>query len=139
MNRVWHQDREVAALKRQLAKAETDATSITAQLDGMPGQPSKDPHHKVEHPAIIAEQICEMIEGKYYSMSETLAVIKQVEDPDARTLLMMRYINCEKWEAIGETLGYTYPYRGVYKLRKKALRMCEPFIEKLIEADIEVQ
>jgi hypothetical protein len=54
-------------------------------------------------------------------------VIDAVEHPDQKNVLVKRYINYEKWEAIALEMGYTY--RNVCYIHGRALQAVERLLE----------
>lgn len=122
-------------LRRELEQAkenaEARATKITAELTGMPGSPSKDPH-KFESAAILAAQIDEMIEKEICAKSEVAKAIDLLEDGREKTLLIARYVNYKQWDVIAEEMEYQPldTSDGVFRLHRKALDSISNILEE---------
>lgn len=88
-----------------LREAEEQVTKVTADLNGMPGSPSKNPH-KFDYVADISFQVEEMVDRKYQALSDVLAVIKQIPDDKVRTVMIARYGNLKRWDEISYDMGW---------------------------------
>ena len=95
---------EIDALRLAKERAEADAMRTVASLTGMPSSPSKDPH-KFDNIADLAKQIDDLIDDKYQTMSDVLAVIRSIEVRRYRVMLIEYFINGRTWEAAAEQVG----------------------------------
>ena len=67
------------------------------------------------------QSISEIIRKEKEAEARGLAIISSVADPTARELLLYRYRDGQKWEAIAEKLNYSN--RTIYRIRRHALEL----------------
>lgn len=67
------------------------------------------------------QHIAEVIRKEKETRARGLAIISSVADPTARELLLYRYRDGQKWEAIAEKLNYSNG--TIYRIRRHALEL----------------
>lgn len=127
--RGWCIEREISAKKEQLAVLMDSVTSITAQLSGVPGSPSKDPHRKMDSYAILSGELQKEIDNLIKIQTEVSEAINAVDNEQLRVLLIERYINRKTWKDISDILHYSYDGKRVFQLRTDALKKIKDYIE----------
>lgn len=127
--RGWCIEREISAKKEQLAVLMDSVTSITAQLSGVPGSPSKDPHRKMDSYAILSGELQKEIDNLIKIQTEVSEAINAVDNEQLRVLLIERYINRKTWKDISDILHYSYDGKRVFQLRTDALKIIKDYIE----------
>lgn len=127
--RGWNVEREITAKREQLASLMDSVTSITAQLSGVPGSPSKDPHRKMDSYAILSGDIQKEIDALCKIQTEVSNAINSVDVDQLRVLLIERYINRKTWKEISDILHYSYDGKRVFQLRTDALKKIKDYIE----------
>ena len=131
LNRGYRIDTEINALIKERDKALLMATSATADPGGEKVQTSRrnTSEDKFVNYAAQEETINKRIDELYEIKNEISQAISKVKDDTLRKLLILRYINFEKWEKVAEVLHYDK--RQVYRLHGKALRNVEKILMSL--------
>lgn len=111
----------INTLLEEQARAKSDALRVTPQYAGDKVQISSGngSERKFISCAAYSEEIDRQIDKLYSIKQEILAAIKSVDDTVLQMLLVLRYVQFKKWEAIA--LELNYDYRWVLRLHGKAL------------------
>ncbi|MGM9936058.1 MAG: DUF1492 domain-containing protein [Candidatus Ornithomonoglobus sp.] len=122
LNRGYRIDTEINALIKERDKALLMATSATADPGGEKVQTSRrnTSEDKFVNYAAYEETINKRLDELYEIKNEISQAISKVKDDTLRKLLILRYINFEKWEAIAIHMSFTYQW--VHVLHKRALK-----------------
>lgn len=125
LNRGYRIDTEINALIKERDKALFMATSATANQGSEKVQTSRrnTSEYKFVNYVAYEETINKRINELYAVKNEILQAIAMVKGDTLRKLLILRYIDFEKWETIAKLMGYDERY--VYKLHTKALLSVE--------------
>ena len=122
----------IHSVENALEELETQAASISINLDGMPhGTEISDKTGRLA--AAMADKENEWIDLRaeaFRVMVRVSDVIAQVEDEERRWLLTMRYINDYTWERIAVEMDFTYQWVAG-PLHGSALQEVEKVLEKL--------
>lgn len=98
--------------EKQLESIREERNSITITLDGMPRNTVvSDKTAKLA--TLLADIECEIIEMRSKAWSKKMEIIRtldNVTDPLHHRLLILRYVECKKWEEIAVIMGYTYQW-----------------------------
>lgn len=133
LSQAFHIDQHINAKKAQVDALRDLASNTGVNYTDMPGSPSR-VTDKMERTIIkivdleneIAAEIDKLVDLKV----ELTHCIKNIDDPDCRILLEMRYLCYKTWEDIAVEMNYTVRY--VHLLHGKALKLvCVPSGEKL--------
>lgn len=131
LNRGYRIDTEINALIKERDKALLAATSATVNPGSERVQTSRrnTSEDKFVNYAAYEETINKRIDELYAVKNEILQAINEVKSDTLRKLLILRYIEFEKWGAIAEKLHYDK--RQAYRLHGKALRDVEKILMSL--------
>lgn len=75
----------------------------------------------------LENEINSQIDDLIVTREEIVHTISQIDDERLKTLLMMRYINGDKWEKIAERLGYSVEH-VTKRLHPRALSKICPYL-----------
>ncbi|MGM9935761.1 MAG: DUF1492 domain-containing protein [Candidatus Ornithomonoglobus sp.] len=127
--RGYRIDTEINALIKERDKALLMATSATADPGGEKVQTSRrnTSEDKFVNYAAYEETINKRLDELYEIKNEISQAISKVKDDTLRKLLILRYINFEKWERIAGLMGYDE--RHVRRLHGKALQAAKDVLE----------
>ena len=129
--RAWNTSEEIKAKMAQLEEATSQVTSITAQMSGMPGSVSKDPHARMDKYIILSGNLQSQIDRLAGTLNEITEVIDKVPDGQLRTLLTERYLNRRKWEDVSELMHYSYEGGYIFRLNREALKAVKDILESV--------
>lgn len=121
---AWYAEMEINILLRQHWEEHERMLSITAQLNGMPGTPSKDPHAKMDRHVILEDKVHEKVLQLRKTKNDIKEAILKVEDPLAREVLLLYYITDDggrhkTFEQIAARLNYSE--KQVQRLHKQGV------------------
>lgn len=115
---------ETEACYEQIAALRDEATRMSAELSDMPGGGEcRDLDDIVAEMVDLRAELIERIRRANQLRKEICDLIYSLEDERLIRLLHLRYVDCLKWKAVADKLGYEQRY--VHKLHGKALRMLE--------------
>ncbi len=128
LRQTFKLDAQINSLIREIETMEAKATKVTTLLD--PDRVEKSTGvcansqeslvvKMVDYKNLVNKKIDELIDLKI----NILAAIGKIDNPDQRTVLMLRYINLKSFEEIAVTMNYTY--RHTTRLHGKALQSFE--------------
>ncbi len=121
LGRAWEIDSEIRSLKREALSAKDLAFRVTAYLDDVKVQTSKE--HVTENAMVryldYSERIVERMAELFSVKLEIYEAILRVDSTTCRTLLSLRYLQYLTWEQIAEEMDVDV--RHVYRLHKSAL------------------
>ncbi len=95
---------EIEELKSARQKAYDLACSTSPKKDG---EDKSSVETKYANYAEYSAMIDKRIEELSIYRKKMLDIINKIPDTTYRTLLISRYINCETWEKVAETIGYS--------------------------------
>lgn len=128
--------KRIKSIERAIEELETQVSSISINLDGMPhGTDLSDKTGRLA--AAIADKQNELIDRRIDAFNVMVAVsdiIAQVADEDQRWLLTMRYINGYTWEKIAVEMDFTYQWVAG-PLHGAALQDVEKILENMPSLD----
>ena len=111
---------EIEACYEQIAALRDEATRMSAELSDMPGGGEcRDLDDIVAEMVDLRAELIERIRRANKLRKEVCDLIYSLEDERLVRLLHLRYVDCLKWEAVADKLGYEQRY--VHKLHSKAL------------------
>ena len=111
LRRAWYIDAEISQMIRKHYEEYARVTSITAQMDGLPGNPSKDPH-KFDRLTFYEDGIKDTAEELKRVRAEIWQQISKISDPVRRMVLRDYYLADEtgkhkSFDTIAYKLGYS--------------------------------
>lgn len=107
MLRAWRLQDEIDALNKARQTALDRMTHITPSYDSSGGTSTPDPH-KFDYIAAYVAQIDERQRKLVDVQTEILNAINRVSNPQIRSILLARYINCERFETIAYRTGVSW-------------------------------
>lgn len=107
MLRAWRLQDEIDALNKARQTAYDRMTHITPSYDNSSGSSTPDPH-KFDYVAAYIAQIDERQRKLVDVQAEILNAINRVSNPQIRSILLARYINCERFETIAYRTGVSW-------------------------------
>lgn len=107
MLRAWRLQDEIDALNKARQTAYDRMTHITPSYDSNGGASTPDPH-KFDYVAAYIAQIDERQRKLVNVQTEILNAINRVSNPQIRSILLARYINCERFETIAYQTGVSW-------------------------------
>lgn len=107
--RARNAQREIDQLERTARNAREKLTQITQTTDGVSVKASKDPH-KFDGLAALTAEIEAQVNRLFEIQSETLEVIGRIPDGRLRTVLRLRYVDCETVEQTAVDAHYSYKH-----------------------------
>lgn len=108
MLRAWRLQDEIDALNEARKDAFDRLTNITQNYDSNGGGTVSPDPHKFDYIAAYIGQIDERQRQLVDVQSEILAAINRVSNPQIRSILLARYINCERFETIAYRTGVSW-------------------------------
>lgn len=107
--RARNAQREIDQLERTAIKAREMLTKITGNGDGTPVVSSPDPH-KFDGLAALTAEVESQTNRLLAIQAETLEVIGRIPDGRLRTVLRLRYVDCETIEQTAVDAHYSYKH-----------------------------
>lgn len=107
MLRAWRLQDEIDALNKARQTAFDRMTHITPNYGNNGGSSTPDPH-KFDYVAAYIAQIDERQRKLVDVQTEILTAINRVSNPQIRSILLARYINCERFETIAYRTGVSW-------------------------------
>jgi len=96
---------EVQRLTEEIARWETQATTLTARYGGSPGGGTEDPlQRSVEKILELRDELARQLQRQLTLRQEIEEAIAGVEDERLRELLRLRYLHGWTWERVAERL-----------------------------------
>lgn len=108
MLRAWRLQDEIDALNEARKDAFDRLTNITQNYDSNGGGTVSPDPHKFDYIAAYIGQIDERQRQLVEVQSEILSAINRVSSPQIRSILLARYINCERFETIAYRTGVSW-------------------------------
>lgn len=124
--KAYRIDIRISNKLEQIALLNALATKATSVISDMPGSPNRN-IHKTEDVIVkivdLQEEVKADMEGLVDLKKQIMDSINQVEDPELRTLLELRYLSYLSWEQIAGEMYYGID--NIFKLHRKALDQIE--------------
>lgn len=126
LSQLYHINREIELLKRQLSELETTAENTTTSITGLPR--GNDMSDKVGKYATEIADLKSLIEVNmrrcYYELNRLNKYINSIKDSEMRQILRLRYINGMSWQQVACSIGH-YDESYVRKKHNKFLKLSE--------------
>lgn len=107
---IYFLSRDLKMWQAKLQELEYDIAMSPKAIDGMPFQHTNETSSPTEQKAMKLAEVSEVIKNKIkeiqFVRAEGLAFITSIDDSIMRQIVVMRCIDCKKWEDIGKALGY---------------------------------
>ena len=124
LNSVLESRIEVKRIERKLAVLEARVTKITAELTGMPGGGTSDRNAALAAFSDLTRDYYERLVAAEKHEVEVSDFINRLQNPDSRTILKLRYIDCKRWPKVLDSLnraGRDIEQRQMFELHGRAL------------------
>ena len=119
--------KEKEQLERMREETFSRLTNVTQSISGEIVSSSKDPH-KYDALIQIDTELDEKIRELDRTRLEIFKAIQQLQDRRYRMVLLARYYECLRWDAIATLMNYQMAQ--VYRFHGMALTAIEPIIKK---------
>ena len=126
LNQAYWLDRRIDSKLEQLSALRDTATKTTAVMDGEVVSHTRNVHSLQDVIAKIIdmqEEINSDIDALVDLKRDIMQTIREIEDPEAQTVLELRYLCFKRWEEISVIMNYSV--RRIYQIHDAA-------IEKLV-------
>lgn len=132
LNRNYETALEIQAIQRRIERVNSDLEKVTRPLKLKEVVEANNPGNSQEDRMVEYIDLSEYLSKRLtYLMrldAQTMRVIKNVESPALRTILIERYVNRLGWKKIAEIMHYED--RRVFDYHRQALDAVLPFIPK---------
>ena len=122
LNQAYWLDRRIDSKLEQLSALRDTATKTTAVMDSEVVSHTRNVHSLQDVMAKIID-IQEEINGDIDALvdlkRDIMRTIREIEDPEAQTVLELRYLCFKRWEEISVIMNYSV--RRVYQIHDEAL------------------
>ena len=122
LNQAYWLDRRIDSKLEQLSALRDTATKTTAVMDGEVVSHTRNVHSLQDVIAKIIdmqEEINGDIDALVDLKKDIMQTIREIEDPEAQTVLELRYLCFKRWEEISVIMNYSV--RRVYQIHDEAL------------------
>ena len=122
LNQAYWLDRRIDSKLEQLSALRDTATKTTAVMDGEVVSHTRNVHSLQDVIAKIIdmqEEINGDIDALVDLKRDIMQTIREIEDPEAQTVLELRYLCFKRWEEISVIMNYSV--RRVYQIHDEAL------------------
>ena len=122
LNQAYWLDRRIDSKLEQLSALRDTATKTTAVMDGEVVSHTRNVHSLQDVIAKIIdmqEEINSDIDALVDLKRDIMRTIREIEDPEAQTVLELRYLCFKRWEEISVIMNYSV--RRVYQIHDEAL------------------
>ena len=122
LNQAYWLDRRIDSKLEQLSALRDTATKTTAVMDGEVVSHTRNVHSLQDVIAKIIdmqEEINSDIDALVDLKRDIMRTIRGIEDPEAQTVLELRYLCFKRWEEISVIMNYSV--RRVYQIHDEAL------------------
>lgn len=122
LNQAYWLDRRIDSKLEQLSALRDTATKTTAVMDGEVVSHTRNVHSLQDVIAKIVdmqEEINGDIDALVDLKRDIMRTIREIEDPEAQTVLELRYLCFKRWEEISVIMNYSV--RRVYQIHDEAL------------------
>ena len=122
LNQAYWLDRRIDSKLEQLSTLRDTATKTTAVMDGEVVSHTRNVHSLQDVIAKIIdmqEEINGDIDALVDLKRDIMRTIREIEDPEAQTVLELRYLCFKRWEEISVIMNYSV--RRVYQIHDEAL------------------
>lgn len=122
LNQAYWLDRRIDSKLEQLSALRDTATKTTAVMDGEVVSHTRNVHSLQDVIAKIIdmqEEINSDIDALVDLKRDIMQTIREIEDPEAQTVLELRYLCFKRWEEISVIMNYSV--RRVYQIHDEAL------------------
>lgn len=108
MLRAWRLQSEIEALEKARQDALDRLTNITPKYDSNGGGAASPDPHKFDYIATYIGQIEQRQRHLVETKTEILSAIERVSNSQTRAILIERYVNCKRFEAIAFEFGLSW-------------------------------
>lgn len=122
LNQAYWLDRRIDSKLEQLSALRDTATKTTAVMEGEVVSHTRNVHSLQDVIAKIMDMQTEInndIDALVDLKRDIMRTIREIEDPEAQTVLELRYLCFKRWEEISEIMNYSV--RRVYQIHDEAL------------------
>ena len=122
LNQAYWLDRRIDSKLEQLSTLRDTATKTTAVMDSEVVSHTRNVHSLQDVIAKIIdmqEEINGDIDALVDLKRDIMQTIREIEDPEAQTVLELRYLCFKRWEEISVIMNYSV--RRVYQIHDEAL------------------
>jgi DNA-directed RNA polymerase specialized sigma subunit len=122
LNQAYWLDRRIDSKLEQLSALRDTATKTSAVMDGEVVSHTRNVHSLQDVIAKIIdmqEEINGDIDALVDLKRDIMRTIREIEDPEAQTVLELRYLCFKRWEEISVIMNYSV--RRVYQIHDEAL------------------
>lgn len=129
LSQVYKIDQRIDSKLEQITQLHALATKATSVISDVPPSGTRNVHRLEDIIAkidLLERSIDRDIDQLLDLKEEVMSVISKIENPEYRTVLEQRYLNCRKFEDIAAVMGYSLDY--CFALHRKALQCVETII-----------
>ena len=122
LNQAYWLDRRIDSKLEQLSVLRDTATKTTAVMEGEVVSHTRNVHSLQDVIAKIIdmqEEINSDIDALVELKRDIMRTIREIENPEAQTVLELRYLCFKRWEEISVIMNYSV--RRVYQIHDEAL------------------
>ena len=122
LNQAYWLDRRIDSKLEQLSALRDMATKTTAVMDGEVVSHTRNVHSLQDVIAKIIdmqEEINDDIDALVDLKRDIMQTIREIEDPEAQTVLELRYLCFKRWEEISVIMNYSV--RRIYQIHDAAM------------------
>lgn len=123
LGQSYQLEQRINSKLEQVQRLNELATKVNSTISDMPGSSTRNVH-KMEDVVVkivdLQAEINSDIDGLVDLKRETMNAIRSIKDPEAQTVLELRYLCYKTWEEIAVALEFGID--NVYRIRKKALK-----------------
>lgn len=132
LNRNYEIALEIQAIQRRIERLNSDLEKVTRPLKLKEVVEANNPGNSQEDRMVeyidLSEDLSKRLTYLMRLDAQTMRVIKKVESPALRTILIERYVNRLGWKKIAEIMHYED--RRVFDYHRQALDAVLPYIPK---------
>lgn len=122
LEKVKTMDREINARLLMIEELETTVNNVTSILSDMPRPMCRDNHARQKMLCKVIDMKIEMndeIDAFVDYKGKVMSKIRELDNPDYRIILVLRYIKYRNWDDIADTMDYKR--RRTFELHNEAL------------------
>ena len=127
LSQVYKIDQRIDSKLEQITQLHALATKATSVISGSPASGARNVHRMEDIIAridLLERSIDKDIDELLDLKEEVMHTIRRIDNPEYRTVLEQRYLNCRKFEDIAAGMGYSLDY--CFALHRKALGCVVP-------------
>lgn len=119
LQQAYKIDTQINSKIEQIKSLRELAEKTTTALNGMPSGNGNRQEDAIVNMVDLQREMCDEVTKLVDIKREAWRAIKEVDNPDYRTVLELRYLSFLRWEEIAVIMGYSM--RGIFRIHKEAI------------------